>query len=126
MFDASTSWYLPPTPNPDSNPSSDDTVSEAEMPPDELEIETREDSPISLWLSGPNGRLSLYDQSNEEPASRGDSVLHSPRKKPRRRLTCKEKRKKKVSDFGTDRNESERRESNYEGIGDGSSKAKSA
>ena len=42
VFDESASWYLPPTPNPDSNPSSDDEVSEAEMPPDEPEIETRD------------------------------------------------------------------------------------
>ena len=42
----------------DSNPSSDDEVSEAEMPPDEPEIGTHEESPISLRLSGPNGRLS--------------------------------------------------------------------
>ena len=40
VFDESASWYLPPTPNPDSNPSSDDEVSEAEMPTDEPEIET--------------------------------------------------------------------------------------
>ena len=103
MFDESASWYLPSTPNPDSNPSSDDEVSEAEMPPDEPEIETREESPISLRLSGPNGRLSQYDQSHEEPASSGDSAVHSPRRKPRRRLTRKEKGKKKVSDSDTDR-----------------------
>ena len=93
---------------------------------DEPEIETPEESPISLRLSGPNGRLSRYDQSDEEPASSGDSVVHSPRKKPRRRLTRKEKGKKKVSDSGTDRNESDRRESDSEGTGDGSSKAMSA
>ena len=54
VFDESASWYLPPTPDLDSNLSSDDEVSEAEMPPDEPEIETREESPISLRLSGPN------------------------------------------------------------------------
>ena len=52
VFDESASWYLPPTPNVDSNSSSDD---EAEMPPDEPEIGTREESPISFRLSGPNG-----------------------------------------------------------------------
>ena len=52
--------------------------------------------------------------------------MHSPRRKPRRRLTRKEKGKKKVSDYGTDRNESYRRESDSEGTGDGSSKVKSA
>ena len=52
--------------------------------------------------------------------SNGDSVVHSPRKKPRRRLTRKEKGKKNVLDSGTDRNESDRRESDSEGTGDGS------
>ena len=96
------------------------------MPPDEPEIGTREESLISFRLSGPNGRLSWYDQSDEEPASCGDSVVHSPRRKPRRWFTRKEKGKKKVSDSGTDGNESDRRESDSEGTGDGSSKAKSA
>ena len=123
VFDESASWYLPPTPDLNSNPSSDDEVSEAEMPLDEPEIET--ESPISLQLSGPSGRLSRYDQSNEEPAGNGDSVVHSPRRKPRRRLTRKEKGKK-VSDSGMDRNESDQRESDSKGTGDGSSKVKSA
>ena len=48
--------------------------------------------------------------------------MHSPRRKPRRRLTRKEKGKKKVSDSDTDRNESDRRESDSEGTDDGSSK----
>ena len=77
------------------------------MPPDEPEIGTREESPISFRLSGPNGRLSQFDQSDEEPASSGDSVVHSSRKKPRRRLTPKEKGKKKVSDSGMNRNKSD-------------------
>ena len=47
------------------------------MPPDEREIKTLEESPISFWLSGPNGRLSRFDQSDEEPAISGDSVVHS-------------------------------------------------
>ena len=94
------------------------------MPPDEPEIET--ESPISLRLSGPSGRLSRFDQSDEEPASSGDSAVHSPRRKPRRRLTRKEKGKKKVSDSGTDRNELDRHEFDSEGTSDGSSKAKSA
>ena len=49
--------------------------------------------------------------------------MHSPRRKPRRRLTHKEKGKRKVSDSGMDRNESDRRESDSEGTGNGSSKA---
>ena len=85
------------------------------MPTDEPEIEI--DSPISLRLSGPNGRLSRYDQSDKEPASSGDSVVHSPRRRPRRRLTRKEKGKKKLSDSGTDRRESDRRESDSEDSG---------
>ena len=47
-----------------------------------------------------NERLSRFDQSDEEPASSGDSAVHSPRRKLRRRLTRKEKGKKKVSDSG--------------------------
>ena len=94
------------------------------MSPNEPEIET--ESPISLRLSGPNERLSRYDQSDEEPASSGDSAVHSPRRKPRRRLMRKEKGKRKVSDSGTDRNESDRCESDSEETGDGSSKVKSA
>ena len=54
VFDESASWYLPPTPSPDSSPSSEDEVREAEIPPNEPEIETCEESPILLRLSGPN------------------------------------------------------------------------
>ena len=58
----------------------------------------------SFPLSGPNERLSRFDQSDEEPASSGDSAVHSPRRKPRRRLTRKEKGKTKVSNSGTNKN----------------------
>ena len=51
--------------------------------------------------------------------------MHSPRRKPRRRLTCKEKGNKKVSDYGTDRKESDRHESDSKESGDRSSRAKS-
>ena len=61
MFDESASWYLPPTPDLNSNPSSDDKVSEAEMPPDEREVETLDESPSSFLLSLPNERLSRFD-----------------------------------------------------------------
>ena len=118
-------WYLPPAPDLSSNTSFDDEFSEAEMPLYEREIGTRKESLISLRLSGSSGRLSWFDQSDEESASGGDSTVHSPCRKPRRRLTRKEKGKKKVSDYGTDRNESDRRESDSEDTGDGSSKAKS-
>ena len=53
VFDESASWYLPPTPDLNSNPSSDDEVSEAEMPLDERETETLEESLVSFRLSGP-------------------------------------------------------------------------
>ena len=46
VFDESASWYLPPSPNLDSNPSSDDEVNETELPPDEPEIGTHEESLI--------------------------------------------------------------------------------
>ena len=96
------------------------------MPPDELEIGTHEESPILFWLSGPNERLSRFDQSDEESTSSGDSAVHSPHRKLRKWLTHKEKGKQKVSDSGTDRDESDRRESNSEDSSDGSSGAKSA
>ena len=62
MFDESASWYLPPTPDVNSNPSFDNEVREAKMPPDECEIGTLDESLISFKLSGPNGRLSWFDQ----------------------------------------------------------------
>ena len=52
--------------------------------------------------------------------------MHSPRRKPRRRLTRKDKGKKKLLDYGTDRNKSDRPESDSEDSGDGSSRAKFA
>ena len=125
VFDESTSWYLPPTPALDSNPSSDEEVIEDKMPPDEPKIGTHKESLISFRLSGPNGRLSWFGQSDKEPASSGDSAMHSPRKKSRRWLTRKVKGKKKVSDSSKDRRESDRRESDSEDSGDRSSKAKS-
>ena len=51
--------------------------------------------------------------------------MHSPCRKPRRRLTHKEKGKKRVSDSGTERNESDRRESDSKENGDGTSNLKS-
>ena len=70
MFDESASWYLPSPPTSDNYILiSEDEVSEAEMPLDEGDIETIEESSISFRLSGPNERLSRYDQSDEEPAS---------------------------------------------------------
>ena len=57
--------------------------------------------------------------------SSGDSAVHFPPRKPMIRLTHKEKGKKKVSDFGMDRRESDQRESDSEDSGDGSSRVKS-
>ena len=101
-----TSWYVPSTPDLDSNPSIDDEVSEAVMPTDEPEVGTRKECPILFRLSGPNGRLSRFDQSEDEPASSGDSVVHSPCRKSRTRLTRKEKGKKRcriLARIGTSR-----------------------
>ena len=126
VFDESASWYSPPTLDLNPNPSSDDEVSEAKMPPDERKIETLDESPISFWLSGPNERLDRFGQSDEEAASSGDWTVHSPRRKPRRRLTRKEKGKKKMPKYGTDRGESDQRESDSEKSDGGSSRAKSA
>ena len=123
MFDESTSWYLLPTLDLTSNPSSDDEANEAEVPSDEGEIRTLKESPISFPLSGLNGRLSRFE---EEQASSGDSAVHSPRKKPRRQLTRKEKGKKKMPEYGTNKGESDRRESDSEQSDDGPLRAKSA
>ena len=94
------------------------------MPPDEREIEALEESPISFRLSGPNVRLSRFDQSDEEPASNADSVVQSPRTKPRRRLMCKKKGKKKMPKYDTNREESDRHKSDSEKSEDGPSKVK--
>jgi hypothetical protein len=98
VFDKSTSWYLPPTLQPEANSSSDEEVSEAEMPRDELEIGTQPESPISVPLSGLSEGLGRFDQSDDELASSGDLAVYSPRKKPRRRFARKEKGKRKVPD----------------------------
>jgi hypothetical protein len=125
VFDESASWYLPSVLQPDSNPSSDGEVIEADMPPDELEIETRPESPISVPLSGPSAGLGRFDQSDDVSASSGDSAVHSPRKQPKRQFTRKEKGKRKVSDSDTQRDESHRRESDSEAQGAGTSGEKS-
>ena len=105
----SASWCLPPTPDLNSNPSSEDEINEAEMHLDERETETLEESLVSFRLSGLNVQLSRFDQSDEELASSGDSAVNSPRKKPRRWFTHKEKRKKKMSEYDTDRDELDQR-----------------
>ena len=77
MFDESASWYLPSSPTPINIPNSDDEAGEAKMPLDGEEIGALEKSLISFRLSGPNERLSRNDQSDEEPASSGDSIMLS-------------------------------------------------
>jgi hypothetical protein len=119
VFDESASWYLPSIPQPGSDVSSDGEVSEAEMPREEREIGTRPESPISVPLSGPCGGLGRFDQSDDKPASSGDSAVHSQRRKPRRRFTRKEKGKKKVSEADTLSDESRRSESHSEMLGGG-------
>ena len=96
------------------------------MPWGEGAIRVLEESPISFRLSGPNERLSRHDQSDAESMSSGDSVVHSPRKKPRRRLTRKEKGKKKMPEYDTDKDESDRSESNSEKNKDRPSEPKSS
>ena len=48
-------------------------------------------------------------------------AIHSPRRKPKKRLTRKEKGKKKMLEYGTDRDVSDRRESDYEKSEEGQS-----
>ena len=79
VFDESASWYLPSPPHPDNSiPNSKDEVNEAEMSSNEEEIGTLEESPISFRLSGLNERLSQNYQSDNELATSGDSIVHSP------------------------------------------------
>ena len=119
-------WYLPSPPTPeDSISSSKDEASEAEMPPDEREIGALEESPISSRLSGPNERLSRFDQLDEESESSADSIVLSPCRKPRRRLTRKEKGKKYMPEYDTYRDESDQRESDSEKSDERPSRAKS-
>ena len=96
------------------------------MPLDEEAIGALEENPISFTLSGPNERLSQNDQSNDEPLSDGDSVVQSPRRMSRRHLMYKEKGKKKMSEYDTNENESNRSESDSEKNEDGSSEMKFA
>ena len=77
-FDESTYWYASLTSTPDSIPITEDEANEPEMIREEEEgFRTLEESLISFRLSGPNERLSQYDQSDEEPMSSGDSAMHS-------------------------------------------------
>ena len=117
MFDESTSWYLllPPISH-DSIPSSEEEVSEAEMPRVEGEIRAPGKSLISFRLTGSNEGLSLDGQSSDEPASSGDSVMLSLRKEPGRRFTREEKGKKKIADYDFGHVESDRNESDSEPI----------
>ena len=62
-------------------------------------------------------------QPDDEMASSGDLAVFSQRRKPRRRLTHKEKGK--MQDHGMDRNGSDRRASDSEESDDDSSRAKS-
>ena len=96
------------------------------MPPNEREIGALEESPISFRLSGLNEQLSRFDQSDEEPTSSADLVVQSPRRKLRRWLTRKEKGKKKMTEYDTDRDELDRRESDSKKSDVGPSKSKSA
>ena len=79
LFDELASWYslLSPTPE-DFIPIIEDEAIKPNMIREEEEgFRTLEESLISFWLSGPNERLSQYDQSDEEPMSSGDSAMHS-------------------------------------------------
>ena len=58
--------------------------------------------------------------------SSGDLAVHSPHRKPRRRLTSKEEGKKKIPDYGTDKDEADRHKSDSEKSDGGPSKARPA
>ena len=83
VFNEWSSWYLPSSPTPiNSILNLEDEASEAQMPLDEENIGTLEESPISFWLSGPNEELSPDEQPFEFSASKEYSVVLSLRQKP--------------------------------------------
>ena len=99
---------LLPTPTSDPDPMPEDEASEPEPAQvEDDEAGTQEESSELFRLSGPNERLGQSDQSDDETASSGDSVVVSPRKEPRRRFTRKEKGKKKMPEFETGNDESD-------------------
>ena len=77
-------------------------------------------------MSAPNERLSQHNQSDEESASSADSAVQSPRRKPRRQLMRKEKGKKKMLEYDTEMDESDRPESDSETSEDWPSRVTSA
>ena len=64
-----------------SEPNSEDEASIASSI--EAEIDSQEESPLSLWLSGPNEELSRDGQLESEE----ESTMMLPKKKPKKRLT---------------------------------------
>ena len=114
-MDESSSLYAFPAPIPDSILITEGEASEPErIREEEAEFGTLEESPISFWLSRPNERQSRNDLSDEEPASNGDSVMHSPRPKLRRLLPHKEKVKKKMPKYDTYKEKSDQSESDID------------
>ena len=100
IFDESVSWYSPLSPTPDDSMLVvEDEATEAKMILEEEEIITLEESPISFQLTGLHDELDHEGQPIEMLVSDEDSFVQSPRRKPRKRLTCKEKGKKKMSKF---------------------------
>mgnify|MGYP006889253426 FL=1 len=77
----------------------------------EEEIGTQEESLISFWLSGPIEEPSQNDRSIEKTTSDEDSAMRSPRMKPKRRLTHKEKGKRKMLEYDTNEGTSDQSES---------------
>jgi hypothetical protein len=70
--------YLGTTPNLRHLLVSNEEVSDAEIPPDIPEIETRPESPNPVPLTGPSAGLGRFNQSDKEPASSEDSTVQSP------------------------------------------------
>ena len=95
------------------------------MTPDERKIGALEESPISFQLSGPNERLRRHDQPDEESASSEDSVVQSQHKKPRRRLTRKEKGKMKAPKYDTKDETLDQREVDTATVKDGALRMRS-
>ena len=79
----------------------------------EMEIGTQEESPISFRLSALIEEPSQNSQSIEESASKHNSIMHSAKMKSKRRLSQREKGKKKMLEYYTNKATSNQNE--YEG-----------
>ena len=93
IFDELAYWYSLTSPTPeDSIPNTKHEASEAKPILEEEKINTLEENLILFRITRPN------EEQIDMPASDEDSAMQSSWWKPRKRLTRKEKGKKKISE----------------------------